>query len=83
MEKEGISKTKIVNHVKRRSKKRRKIKRSRRLHKHEVEEEVKCASSASDSDESLGTFCDRYDENRKQRKVCLYILEILKSQMMM
>lgn len=68
MEKEGISKTKTVNHVKRRSKKRRKIKRSRRLHKHEVEEEVKCASSASDSDESLGTFCDRYERKQKTKK---------------
>lgn len=27
----------------------------------EVEEEVKCASSVSDSDKSLGTFCDRYE----------------------
>lgn len=68
MEKEGISKTKTVNHVKQRSKKRRRIKRSRRLHKHEVEEEVKCASSASDSDESLGTFCDRYERKQKTKK---------------
>lgn len=51
-----------------RSKKRRKLKRSRRFHKHEVEEEVKCASSASDSDESLGTFCDRYERKQKTKK---------------
>uniref|UniRef100_A0A8W8ML76 Uncharacterized protein n=1 Tax=Magallana gigas TaxID=29159 RepID=A0A8W8ML76_MAGGI len=68
MEKEGISKTKTANHVKQRSKKRRKLKRSRRFHKHEVEEEVKCASSASDSDESLGTFCDRYERKQKTKK---------------
>lgn len=68
MEKEGISKTKTANHVKQRSKKRRKFKRSRGFHKHEVEEEVKCASSASDSDESLGTFCDRYERKQKTKK---------------
>lgn len=74
MDKAGTHKKKTAAQVKERSKRRRERKKARRDgHKNEDKEE--CGSTVSD--ESLGTFCDRYE--REQRTVtgtCIHVTYI-------
>ncbi|XP_078325330.1 uncharacterized protein LOC144622755 isoform X1 [Crassostrea virginica] len=71
MDKAGTHKKKTAAQVKERSKRRRERKKARRDgHKNEDKEE--CGSTVSD--ESLGTFCDRYE--REQRTVTAHSVKV-------